>query len=376
MPKKFDFFKKIWYNIIIMNWRLNKLIKLDYTLDSAEERIALVKKFLEENPDPGERYLEVLSDYIILQAAKEEKKEKKENSVITDNRMVTINKRETSLEGLVSQFENGEDGVYNLITNDKNIIFKPKNTITKKDLEEIPPLRQVREAIETWGNVLKTAQGKDAYIAKSAMIELRKDQYVIKDAYKKPVNTMSYIHSKAPIKLDGEITIDAEGTCHSTGIVFTDSAVIEAILCNYSSLKQNSYGVFENDTWYLMQDFDDLSERALEDYPLYQRIVELKIDGKQNLEIQAALEEEFGIKHSVEYISSLWRNKIPELIAAKAEEEALIWHYFHKDGVKPRLKTCTRCGQTKLAHNKFFSKNKSSKDGFYSICKQCRNKKK
>ena len=290
--------------------------------------------------------------------------------------MVTINKRETSLEGLVSQFENGEDGVYNLITNDKNIIFKPKNTITKKDLEEIPPLRQVREAIETWGNVLKTAQGKDAYIAKSAMIELRKDQYVIKDAYKKPVNTMSYIHSKAPIKLDGEITIDAEGSCHSTGIVFTDSAVIEAILCNYSNLKQNSYGVFENDTWYLMQDFDDLSERALQAYPLYQRIVELKIDGKQNLEIQAALEEEFGIKHSVEYISSLWRNKIPELIAAKAEEEALIWHYFHKDGVKPRLKTCTRCGQTKLAHNKFFSKNKSSKDGFYSICKQCRNKKK
>lgn len=359
-----------------MNWRLNKLIKLDYTLDSAEERIALVKKFLEENPDPGERYLEVLSDYIILQAAKEEKKEKKENSVITDNRMVTINKRETSLEGLVSQFENGEDGVYNLITNDKNIIFKPKNTITKKDLEEIPPLRQVREAIDSWGNVLKTAQGKDAYIAKSAMIELRKDQYVIKDAYKKPVNTTSYIRSKAPIKLDGEVTINADGTCHSSGIIFTDPVVIEAILCNYSNLKQNSYGVFENDTWYLMQDFDDLSERALQAYPLYQRIVELKIDGKQNLEIQTTLEEEFNIKHSVEYISSLWRNKIPELIAAKAEEEALIWHYFHKDGVKPRLKTCTRCGQTKLAHNKFFSKNKSSKDGFYSICKQCRNKKK
>ena len=78
------------------------MIKLDYTLDSAEERVALVKKFLEENPNPGERYLEVLSDYIILQAAKEDKKTKKEKSVITDNRAATINKRETSLEGLVS----------------------------------------------------------------------------------------------------------------------------------------------------------------------------------------------------------------------------------------------------------------------------------
>ena len=32
-------------------------------------------------------------------------------------------------------------------------------------------------------------------------------------------------------------------------------------------------------------------------------------------------------------------------------------------------------GAIKLAHNKFFSKNSSSKDGFYSICKSCRNKK-
>lgn len=160
------------------------MIKLDYTLESVEERIALVNKFLEENPNPGEYYLEVLSDYVILQAAKQEKKEKK---VITDNRMVTINKRETSLEGLISQFENGEDGVYNLITNDKNIIFKPKVAITKKDLEEIPELQSIKEAIEFWNNILKTSEGRNAYIAKSAIIDLRKDQYIIKDAFRKPV---------------------------------------------------------------------------------------------------------------------------------------------------------------------------------------------
>jgi hypothetical protein len=41
-----------------------------------------------------------------------------------------------------------------------------------------------------------------------------------------------------------------------------------------------------------------------------------KIDGMQNIDIQQALQLEFGIKHSVEYISSLWRKKIPNLIAA------------------------------------------------------------
>ena len=70
-----------------------------------------------------------------------ERQEKKERKILTENRMMTVNKRETSFEGLVSQLENGEDGIYNLISENKNQIFQPKVTITKKDLEEIEPLR-------------------------------------------------------------------------------------------------------------------------------------------------------------------------------------------------------------------------------------------
>ena len=92
------------------------MIKLDYTLETPEERNELVKKILEENPNPGEKYLEILADYLIFCMEKQEKKEKK---ILTDNRMMTVNKREISFEGLVSQLENGEDGIYNLITNDK-----------------------------------------------------------------------------------------------------------------------------------------------------------------------------------------------------------------------------------------------------------------
>jgi hypothetical protein len=69
-----------------------------------------------------------------------EKQEKKQRKILTDNRMATVDKREVSFEGLVSQFENGEDGIYNLITENKDIIFQPKITITKKDIQEIQPL--------------------------------------------------------------------------------------------------------------------------------------------------------------------------------------------------------------------------------------------
>ena len=95
-------------------------IKLDYTLQTPEERKELVEKILAETPEPNERYLEILADYLVLAMEKQERKEKK---ILTENRMATVNKRETSFEGLVSQFENGEDGIYNLVTEDKNQIF-------------------------------------------------------------------------------------------------------------------------------------------------------------------------------------------------------------------------------------------------------------
>ena len=122
-----------------------------------------------------------------------------------------------------------------------------------------------------------------------------------------------------------------------------------------------------------MLDFDNIITIALENYPIYDKIVQYKIEGLQNIQIQEAIEEEFGIKHSLEYISSLWRNKIPKLIASAAEDEWLDWYYLEVE--KGQYKKCSRCGQIKLAHNKYFSKNKTSKDGFYSICKSCRNKK-
>jgi hypothetical protein len=86
-----------------------------------------------------------------------EKQEKKEKKILTENRMTTVNKRETSFEGLVSTLENGEDGIYNLINESKTTIFQPKVSITKKDLEEIPFLKQLREAINMWEEKLKTA---------------------------------------------------------------------------------------------------------------------------------------------------------------------------------------------------------------------------
>lgn len=309
-----------------------------------------------------------------------EKQEKKEKKLLTQNRMATITKREISYEGLVSQLENGEDGIYNLINeNGKNTIFQPKVTITKKDLEEISPLRQLRESIERWEKIQKTVSGREAFIVKRTLIEMRKDQYVIKNAYRNPIIFTKLTRGMkifSPLPWREWVEYDEKGipAIHYEGISFCDYAVVSQILQLFPALKNRSKGQFEGDAWYLCQDFEKLLNAALEDYPMYQRIVEYKMEKLQNIEIRELLQKEFFFTHSVEYISSLWRNKIPKLIAQKAQEDWLLWYFTFQE--KGKWKKCSRCGEIKLAHSKFFSINKTSKDGFYSICKKCRNNKK
>ena len=260
------------------------MIKLDYSLETPEERNELVQKILAENPEPNEKYLEILADYLILCMEKQEKKQKK---ILTENRLMTVNKRETSFEGLVSQLENGEDGIYNLINSDKNMIFQPKVSITKEDLEDIPCLKQLKDAITIWETKMKTVSGKDAFIIKKALIEMRKDQYVIKNTYRKPIVPVKLTRSKYKILFDENIEgFDSNGYPKVSGASLMNPVICSCILSNYSRLKEDSWDRFEDDTWYLIYDFEQICDEALADYPMLMRIVECKIDGMQNADIQ------------------------------------------------------------------------------------------
>lgn len=346
-------------------------MKLDYTLESPEDRKAYVEKLLEENPELPSRYLDYFADYILMAIDKQERKQRK---ILTENRLSTINKRETSYEGLALSLENGEDGIYNLTCENKNALLQPKISITAKDLAKIPYLAQLRETIEKLEEKSKCVEGRDAYIIKKMLIDLRKDQYIIKNAYRQPVQNGFSLSSKPIRHLDENTYLSSNGEIIAEGINFCNPKIIEEILANYSHLKEDSHDRFLDDTWYMMQDFDELCGRALKEEPMLERLVELKIDGRQNTDIQKILEEEFSAKYSAEYISSLWRKKIPKLIATEAQKEWLDYHFTEEE--KGHWKRCSRCKEVKLAHNLYFSKNSTSKDGFYSLCKECRNKKK
>ena len=348
-------------------------LKLDYTIESPSARRDLVEKIIAQTPSEKltPKFITALSDYIIFAMDKEERKNK---YILTDNHMVTVNKREMSFEGLVEKFENGEDGIYGLIANDKNIIFTPKISISEQDIENIPALKDLVEAIKQVEQAEKYAKGRKRYLLRKQLIEMRKDQYVIRSAYVKPITFTNVLRTPSTICFDESIEIQSDGTIKTKGFSLMNPEHVSIILCNYSKIKQYSYDKFESDSYYLILDIEKLVDNCLkEDFPHYFDLLVYKIDGKTNEEIQKILKQDYGIEHSAEYLSSLWRNKIPKMIAEYAQKEYLTWYYTFKE--RGKWKKCSKCGQIKLAHNMNFSKNNTSKDGYYSICKCCRNAK-
>ena len=348
-------------------------LKLDYTIKDPAARVELVNKIIAETPQNKltPRYLEIMADYMIFAMDKQERAKKK---ILTDNHMVTVNKRETSFEGLIAKFENGEDGIYSMITNDKNIIFTPKISITPQDIEVVPGLKQLREAIEDLEKKLPQASGRQKYIIKKSIIEMRKDQYILKNSYYQPIHVTNLTRTFSYIPLIEEIQVEPNGSLDINGFSLLIPEHVSIVLCNYCKIKQDTWDRFDSDARYVITDLENLIEKHIKDrYPMFYDLIIYKIDGMTNENIQATLENDYGVRHSVEYISSLWRKKIPKLIAEAAQRDWLEWHFTYEEYGK--WKRCSRCGRIKLAHNMFFSKNNTSKDGFYSICKSCRNAK-
>ena len=345
-------------------------LRLDYKLKTCQERADLVNKIVALTPSEKltPRYLELLGDYIMGGITKEEKKE---HLYMTDNRRVTIDRRETSFEGLAEKFENGADGIYNLMTNDKNIIFQHKQEITQEDIETVPGLKELRKCIEETEAAGKTATGRKKYLLKKQLIEMRKDQYILKSAYRPTIQSTSSFVGFNKINLDEHRWLDADGTPHSDGLItLFNPKHVSALLCYYYALKIETRGKFHDDFYYLMSDLDKTMKKALKDHPAYLDIVKYKMDNKTNLEIQQMLLDKHNISHSIQYISQLWRGKIPKMIAEQAQDDFIIAEYETKH--PEQMKQCVRCGEMKPAITRFYSPNKSTKDGWYCWCKKCR----
>ena len=273
-------------------------MKLDYSLKTPEERIAYVNKLLETTPSEQLRpqYLTYMSDYILFVADKNQtkKEHKEEHPIVTKNREVTVNKRQVSFEEIVSTLENGEDGLYARITNDKNQIMDRKEKITPKDKEEIPGLRENLDLIEKLKKQFDAAIGQKRYSLKKQIIETWQQIYILKGSAKsRPASGKipSQIKNMAHVSLEENIWLDENDMPCSDGLIsLFNPAHISFLLCYYSQLKQECAEDLMSDMHFLLLDLEDLVYKTLRDEPILLDLLIWKIDGRTNEEIQKLME--------------------------------------------------------------------------------------
>lgn len=123
-------------------------MNLDYSLTTPEQRKEYVNNLL-KNYSPTTSELSLLGDYLLFTRDKNQtkKERQKDYPITTPNREQTIDKRQISYEGLVDKLENGEDGIYSLMSNNKEMKLDNREPLTEED-KKIPGIAEGLKVIE------------------------------------------------------------------------------------------------------------------------------------------------------------------------------------------------------------------------------------
>lgn len=120
----------------------------------------------------------------------------------------------------------------------------------------------------------------------------------------------------------------------------------------------------------LLETFEYYWRQADLDEPLNE-ILKMKIKGYKNGEIMEEINQKYGKSYTVNYISTLYCQKIIGRISEAANRHQLlienIWY-------PENWKKCIDCGRVFLRDNISFTKKNRAADGFSSRCKKCEKK--
>ncbi len=261
----------------------------------------------------------------------------------------------------------------------KSNYTKPKVEITEEDIEKYQPVADYTAYLkELQKKQEEDVDGKRMKLLKKTIKEVAQDRVAMKIQLTRPIlfskltksdseidfyQNTGYVDNKGEYKLVSENTIDLKDPKH-----------IKEILKRYSELKQHIAESPHADMRYILDAIDDIIEKA----PInehFKFILIKRIDGMTYEQIAEELQKKLGLRLSESYISSVFLNRIPDIMVEYYLDSYEEWYYTFKQ--KGDYKTCSRqispdCQKNYLRTTKYFRKDKKSPDGLSTVCKTCR----
>lgn len=408
-----------------------KLYSLDFSIQRDIDRLRAVEEILDKldkNPSPTD--LEQMASYILYGKDENGNNSIQRNETIDkDKRFKSYKTKDDATLSLDEMMQNpmfDEQQIRSAYSRD--IYVAPKATINRprynKETGEmidpgdsdIPGMVELWDTIDRWEHYLKVLQGKippdesittlkddpyNIYLVKHNLIDIRRTQYYLKDAYKPVIKFskldhprpqyydwygqcsywismeewerkvhMAYNHTVSN-RLEDYETRNINGQVEVRWIVckhdfdWENPQHIRALFQHYGELKAqigdklNTYGIT------LLWDLDrycklaDISEMRM-------RLLHLRFDQCPYEDIVDILNEEFGVHYDHNHLAVIVNQEIPRRVAAAAKRRRMML-----DTPKEEMKKCHKCGKYFPNDPFFFNRQASRKDGLATTCKEC-----
>lgn len=431
-------------------------LKLDWALSTSTERNSFLSTYLAQEPflssPPNEEELETLANYVLWGKNEEGQNIEQEGLVELPRRNSTwASQNVESLDELTESPTFNENALFSL--NSKLPSKKTREVFSRTNVRSSAPAsllpifealwRQIDE-IELTLNFYELEHGKRTkdprkellnifteedhakmrqralninqfhYLKlRHLLVELRREQYTIKDSYSERV----LLHSALPpVQENDEQIFDSDIPIFPFGL-FGQNLLSQLVFKPFEELVPESFSEkelkkvsrfywekdLEKETWTKNQfDFTDLESvyqlflqleelgeeengelfsttnlliKTLEYYikeaeltDVQREILDLKIKKEKNQDIAFYINKKYGKTYTVNYISTIFRQKIIPAINEAAD--------YHRQIIRSlpfeeEFKVCTKCGRRLLRDPINFVRKSRAKDGLSNHCKAC-----
>ena len=248
------------------------------------------------------------------------------------------------------------------------------------------------------------------------LVELRREQYTLRDSYRKIMFTQTTEEYTEPNTIDFDVNVDVLplGLNYNEGIsleVFRAWRELDPEHISDIDLKLISDLYWKKDavaptTYSNIIDFRELEHvyqllmflceleeavmeadvssnlssllRTLQFYidhadltDIQREILDMKLRKKKNTDIAWDINKKYGKTYTPNYISTIFRQRIiPKINQAAIMHKEIITNIFFPEN----FKHCSACGELKLRHPENFTRKSRANDGFSSRCKVCEKK--
>ena len=409
---------------------MRKKYSLDFSIVRDSDRMRAVQDILDSLPtDPSPTELEQMASYILYGKDENGQNAIQRNETIDkDKRYKSYKTKDDKVQSLDEIMEApgfDEQQLRSAYKRDsytapKPFIAKPKydkqtGAMIDPGDSDIPGMWEQWEIIERWQRMLDVAQGKITpnendtivsdpyriYQLKHNLIDIRKHQYYLKDAYKPTLHFQNMDHPKPQFydwsgdafywisykEWENRVThsytsrvsrniadyetrgegdqLEVKWVVCEHHFDWENYKHVRALLTHYASIYEAMHEKVDTYGCILLWDFDRYVELC-EFSELRLFLINLRKQGIAHNDMLDELQAKFHVVYSPNYLVSIVSNEIPKRIAQMATIVRLM-----ADTPPEDWKPCIHCGKSFPKNPIFFSRNNAHKDGLSNTCKAC-----